>query len=417
MNNKSIGFGELIQHALEIIRDMVGCSRLSFIAKENGEFVMTAGIPENQHGVGMALDKDFGRDFLAQVMDKRKIVFVGHAKDDSRLCYMRGLINVYNIESILFAPLYYKDIDIGIIVIDAAGYQEKNILDANLRKIKEFVKFCAEAIGREIEIQKNDAKILEIVKEAEAFAVLGRHTAGITHIFRNSMVSIGGFAQRLIEVFLKKAFLFEKYPEPKELFNDVSDKMKIIDREVKKLERFIKDILMYSKIQDSVKADKKNINWILLDKLYVARERHKDIKFVEKFDRRLDKILIFIDSALFTSAIDDIISNAIQAKANTLLIKTEFDSGAGVCRIIIANNGEKISEDNLKKIFSPFFTTKPYGTGLGLPNVSAIVVAHGGTLEVESNESNSCEKNHYSRFGTKFKISLPFNLLQANNNK
>lgn len=407
MNSKSGGFRELIRHALEIIRDMTGCSRLCFIAKENGEFVMTANIPENQRDIGMALDKDFGKDFLVQVMDKRKMVFVGHAKDDSRLCYMRGLINVYNIESILFAPLYYKDINIGIIVVDAVGCQEKNILDMNLRKVKEFVKFCAEAIGREIEIQKNDAKILEIVKESEAFCVLGRHTAGIAHTFRNSMVSIGGFAQRLIEVLGKKASLFEKYPESKKLFNDVSDKMKIIDREVRKLERFIKDILIYSKIQNCVKTDKKNINGILLDELRVARERHKDVKFLGKFDKRLDKIMVLIDSALFTSAMDDIISNAIQAKASTLLIKTELDSGAGICRIIIANNGEKISEENLKEIFSPFFTTKPYGTGLGLPNVSAIVAAHGGTLKVESADSNNHDKNHNNFFATKFEISLP----------
>jgi signal transduction histidine kinase len=56
--------------------------------------------------------------------------------------------------------------------------------------------------------------------------------------------------------------------------------------------------------------------------------------------------------------------------------------------ISVADNGLGISEENLKKIFEPLFTTKSFGTGLGLPAVEKILEQHGGGLEVSSTQGN-----------------------------
>jgi len=79
----------------------------------------------------------------------------------------------------------------------------------------------------------------------------------------------------------------------------------------------------------------------------------------------------------------------------TLTITTEEDEGE--IRIIVADTGKGISEEDFPKIFEPYFTTKESGTGLGLTVVFKVVKEHKGDINVESREGE----------GTAFTISLP----------
>ena len=81
------------------------------------------------------------------------------------------------------------------------------------------------------------------------------------------------------------------------------------------------------------------------------------------------------------------------------MIRVVSRSENGLIRILINDNGVGISEVNLKKIFNPFFTTKPSGsgTGLGLSICYNILEKLGGTLEVESRVDS----------GTTFIVSIP----------
>ncbi len=71
----------------------------------------------------------------------------------------------------------------------------------------------------------------------------------------------------------------------------------------------------------------------------------------------------------------------------------------GKVKITVKDNGSGISPENLKKVFSPFFTTKPVGkgTGLGLSVCYGIIDSMGGVMEVSSQKGD----------GTKFTIDLP----------
>jgi len=91
------------------------------------------------------------------------------------------------------------------------------------------------------------------------------------------------------------------------------------------------------------------------------------------------------------------LSNAIDAitEGGTIEVTTR-DSGKYIM-IIISDNGIGMNEETRKNIFNPFFTTKEKGVGLGLFIVYNIVKAHGGYIEVESQE----------KMGSKFFVYIP----------
>ena len=95
----------------------------------------------------------------------------------------------------------------------------------------------------------------------------------------------------------------------------------------------------------------------------------------------------------------NLMTNAIQAMAGRGILTLSTCCENGVGKISIAYTGSGISTEHLEKIFDPFFTTKPpgQGTGLGLPNVKAIIKKYRGELRVESEVGK----------GTTFTIELP----------
>ncbi len=99
--------------------------------------------------------------------------------------------------------------------------------------------------------------------------------------------------------------------------------------------------------------------------------------------------------------IDNLIKNAIDAMQYSprkkLMIKTWFEDNNVFMEI--TDTGEGIAEEDLDRIFSPDFTTKPIGkgTGLGLASVKTMVEGYSGEIQVESNKEQ----------GTTFTIKLP----------
>jgi signal transduction histidine kinase len=104
-----------------------------------------------------------------------------------------------------------------------------------------------------------------------------------------------------------------------------------------------------------------------------------------------------IDPTQIQQALVNLIKNAAQAMTNGGTLTLQTGEGMDGVWVSVADTGGGIPQEQLNRIFEPFYTTKKTGTGLGLMIVQRIVRAHGGRIELES---------HVGR-GTTFRIWLP----------
>ncbi|RLA82075.1 MAG: hypothetical protein DRG36_00215 [Deltaproteobacteria bacterium] len=125
------------------------------------------------------------------------------------------------------------------------------------------------------------------------------------------------------------------------------------------------------------------------------------IRMVERISR--SPLEIEGDGELLKQVFYNVVLNAVQAmpEGGTLRVSTTRRrsriKGQRMVEVVVADSGVGIPPEDLQRIFSPFFTTKERGTGLGLTVVHRIVEVHGGLVEVESEVGK----------GTTFRISIP----------
>ena len=91
------------------------------------------------------------------------------------------------------------------------------------------------------------------------------------------------------------------------------------------------------------------------------------------------------DDVLLRQALSNLLRNAIEAcaaasVAPAVAIAAQVDTDPPACTIVVTDNGPGFPEEARERVFHPFFTTKPQGTGLGLALVQKIVVTHNGRI-------------------------------------
>ena len=105
-----------------------------------------------------------------------------------------------------------------------------------------------------------------------------------------------------------------------------------------------------------------------------------------------------IDATQMQQVLVNLIKNAMQAMSRDGTLTLQTGEGSDGVWVSVADTGGGIPQEQIARIFEPFYTTKKKGSGLGLMIVQRIVRAHGGKIEVESRVGQ----------GTNFRIWLPF---------
>jgi len=355
------------------------------IQNKRGEFVLKAGVPENDYRIGCRIDSDY-TSILKEMLEKGDgIISVKDTNFPSELIYAAGMEPAYRMNPILYMPLYYKGEPLGLMIFGYKGsdYSRRFNIDF-LQRLKSMGILAATAIGAAYERKRREKEIAR----KERLTILGENSASVAHLIRNALTSIGGFAKRLNSKLLLEDMTNGNLEKAKEY-------SEIIQKEIQKLEKITNDVLSYTRLaSQKLKFENCNINQYLNNLIngYTRGSSGLQINF---FPDNHD-VTIQIDREAIGMCIDHLIRNAIEANARTVIIKTKIKAKMKKLSITITNDGEQICSAIVNRIFDPFVTTKPDGTGLGLANTQAIIAAHGGDISVIS----ECHK-------TEFRILLP----------
>jgi two-component system NtrC family sensor kinase len=210
-------------------------------------------------------------------------------------------------------------------------------------------------------------------------------SARLAHEIRNPITGIAN----AIEVF-------------SETVEDEQDKsiLEEIKRQAKRVNDAVTKLLKYSKSQD-LNAENNNMNEVIQSIVFFLKNQSgsERITYILDLDSKLPEVKF--DREQTEIALMNISLNAIQAifGKGSITYKTSFDDQANMLFIEISDTGSGISEENINKIFKPFYTTKTEGTGLGMSIIKETIEKHNGKIKVKSKINE----------GTTFIITLPGN--------
>ncbi|MEO8574311.1 MAG: ATP-binding protein [Pyrinomonadaceae bacterium] len=228
----------------------------------------------------------------------------------------------------------------------------------------------------------------EQLRQAEKSAVIGRLGSAIAHEIRNPLNYINLTLDHLRSKFA---------PENPEKIGTFTKLISQIKSEVARINEQISDFLNYSR-PANLNLRSVDARQVVEDSLRLveAQASENDIRIAVVEYENVPKILA--DPEFLRSVFNNLFINAVQAMGNeggNLSVKISPDGE--FVSFEISDTGSGISEENLSKIFEPYFSTKETGTGLGLAIVQKIVDVHSGSIDVESKEGD----------GTKFTVRLP----------
>lgn len=231
------------------------------------------------------------------------------------------------------------------------------------------------------------------VRQADRLSTLGTLAAGLAHEVKNPLGGIKGAAQ-----------LLEREFEPN---SEMLEYTRVVIRETERIDHIIRELLELASPR-ALKFAPVNLHKILGDIMLLQKQAVADrqVAFIQHLDPSIPEIMA--DEEMLTRLFLNLICNAIEAIGidGRLSVSSRVLSdyrmmqnqrNSRMVAIEVADDGPGIPQEDLENIWTPFFSTKSGGTGLGLTICHKIVSEHRGMIKAESD----------SIHGTKFTVLLP----------
>jgi len=341
-------------------------------------------------GVGQLPEELSGNDFNFREVMSGKVKIVSRKVDsgDSKILDM-------------VAPLYIDKKVVSIVRIGLDRGSMDKIIAENRRNIFVFMIFIALVAILSMWLLYHDqnrhlAGIIEMerrLEKAERLSSLGQLAAGVAHEIRNPLNAISMATQRLKMDFLPAQ------PEKMEEFKNLSG---IIRDEIKRLNGIIEEFLSFSKSRRLQLSDFSIID-VLQKIVSLIREEASARGVTIETKWRLSPAIIPMDVNKLQQSFLNLIKNALESiPAEGKITITVDKEGKNYIVASISDTGCGMTAEEIEKIFSPEYTTKEKGVGLGIPLASEIIRGHGGEIRVISLKGK----------GTTFEVVLPRERLQ-----
>ncbi|KNC88658.1 two-component system sensor histidine kinase ZraS [Trabulsiella odontotermitis] len=236
--------------------------------------------------------------------------------------------------------------------------------------------------------QRSYLLLQEANKRKEKLTALGHLAAGVAHEIRNPLSSIKGIAK----------YFAERAPSDSESHALAQ----VMAKEADRLNRVVSELLELVR-PAHLSLQPVNVNALIAHSLQLVSQDAKSRDIDLQFHARPELRQIQADPDRLTQVLLNLYLNAIQAidRDGTITVDASECDGQRV-KITVSDSGKGIAPDQLEAIFTPYFTTKADGTGLGLAVVQNIIEQHGGTVQVDSQPGD----------GAVFTLFLPLNASQ-----
>jgi signal transduction histidine kinase len=304
----------------------------------------------------------------------------------------REVADALGLEDFCICPIATVEDNLGFLIVDNI-FTGKEISAEDAHLLEMIVSHATtslraaqlkESLKRNVDSLKATYRKLKANEErmmkAERLAISGELTSSVLHEIKNPLVAIGGFARKLVS--------------SEHIEGTDREKLEIIMNEALRLERYL-DTLQSEVGQLSLEMG--DINQVLENNCNLIQVdlSERNISIQKSFAPDIPPCAI--DVVKIHEVFLNIIQNSIDAIGSDGIIRIQTSQDTDKVRITIYDNGKGITQENISRIFTPFFTTKEQGSGLGLAFAHRIIRDHGGNISVKSSEGE----------GTTFLITLP----------
>lgn len=312
---------------------------------------------------------------------ERRSFFVSDGKTDEDVD--PNLLEILGEDSFVVVPLFSPRAALGVIIAD--NFVTRNPISANdvtmLELFGSQVSLAIEHSNLHTDMQNKIVELEQVTHEldknkdllvaAERYSALGQMAAQMVHILRNPITSIGGVCRilskkitneewgRYLDVMIKETSRLEDTLG--ELFDFVSQ------AEPKKLVASLFPLVKKTVLLVQPTMVKQNIRW--------------EMDLAEDQD-----VMVDMDVRQIRQMFLHVIRNALEAMEHGGVLKVTGRVNDGKVLVCISDTGMGLSDANLTRARDPFFTTKTYGSGMGLAMVDRIVENHGGSFSLNRQE-------------------------------
>jgi len=314
--------------------------------------------------------QNIGYVHISMVLDDYKLIQrKNHMK---RILSMVFAFSIGIVLSLLIAEKYTEP-------IKKVAEASKRIAKGELVKIrnknrKDEIGTLIESYNEMVDKLAEREELKEKLKKSEQLSIIGQLSSGIAHEIRNPLnflsLSIGHIKERINEAHIDGK---------DELFKLLDN----ITKEIYRVNELIHNFLLLGK---NITLNKEWIPFelIISEALEILKDKIRTGIFIEVVNKDGNEY-IYCDREYMRLCLINLIVNAIQAITDEKgTIKIEYGREDAFSYINVIDSGNGIPDEELEKVFEPYYSTKKFGIGLGLTITKRFIEEHGGKIEIKS---------------------------------
>ncbi len=298
------------------------------------------------------------------------------------------LMGVLQEDSFVIVPLYSSNRSLGVLIADHF-VSHRPITDERINALESFasqaslaIEHCHLYMDMERKIKELRAMAEELEKnkdllvEAERYSAVGHMAAQLAHNIRNPITSIGGTAR----------LLSRKTDDPNWL-----QFLNMMTSEAEKIERTLEDLFNFV---EQIRPEKEHValHDLLEKSLLLHYQTFTDSGIHYKLiTEEGDDPRVFVDPRLFQQVMVHLIRNSVEAMPSGGELIVEVQRKDDHFQISVRDTGIGLTASNLEHATDPFYTTKTFGTGMGLSLVKRIIEDHQGKFRLQDAEGGGTE--------------------------